>query len=92
LCFGGFFRLSSTTLVTAGAIAEFRARRRASVAASNPFFFGFFDLVTVAPLAALQNCAVCLPAVSFSLAAQDRSPCNLSGANSMPSSSNLIKS
>jgi hypothetical protein len=38
LCFGGRFRLSGITLVTAGAIPEFRAARRASVPLSNTFF------------------------------------------------------
>jgi hypothetical protein len=37
LCFDGRFRLSGITRVTAGAIPEFRAARRASVPLSNTF-------------------------------------------------------
>jgi hypothetical protein len=40
LCFGGRFRLSGMTRVTAGAIPEFRAARRASVPLSR-VLFGF---------------------------------------------------
>ncbi len=38
LCFGGRFRLSGMTRVTAGAIPDFRAARRASVPLSKIFF------------------------------------------------------
>ena len=38
LCFGGRLRLSGMTRVTAGAIPEFRAARRASVPLSKTFF------------------------------------------------------
>jgi hypothetical protein len=38
LCFGGCFRLSGITRVTAGAIPELRAARRASVPLSKIFF------------------------------------------------------
>jgi len=38
LCFGGRFRLSGMTRVTAGAIPEFRAARRVSVPLSKIFF------------------------------------------------------
>src|SRR5205814_7875738 len=38
LCFGGRFRISGMTRVTAGAIPEFRAARRASVPFSKIFF------------------------------------------------------
>ncbi len=38
LCFGGRFRISGMTRVTAGAIPEFRAARRASVPLSKIFF------------------------------------------------------
>jgi len=38
LCLGGRFRLSGITRVTAGAIPEFRAARRASVPLSKIFF------------------------------------------------------
>ena len=41
LCFGGRFRLSGITRVTAGAIPEFRAARRASVPLSRIFFLFF---------------------------------------------------
>jgi hypothetical protein len=37
LCFGGRFRLSGITRVTAGAIPDFRAARRASVPLSKTF-------------------------------------------------------
>lgn len=39
LCFGGRFRLSAMTRVTAGAIPDCRAARRASFPRSNTFFF-----------------------------------------------------
>ena len=39
LCFGGRFRLSAMTRVTAGAIPDWRAARRASFPRSNTFLF-----------------------------------------------------
>src|SRR4029077_21280574 len=42
LCFGGRLRLSGITRVAAGAMPEARARRRASLPASNRFFLRFF--------------------------------------------------
>ena len=46
LCFGGSFRLSGITRVTAGAIPELRAARRASVPLSKVFFrFRFIELL-----------------------------------------------
>lgn len=42
LCFGGRFRLSGITRVTAGAIPDLRATRRASFPTSMIFFFRFF--------------------------------------------------
>jgi hypothetical protein len=62
LCFGGFFRLSTTTFVTAGAIPEFRARRRASVAASNFFFFLFRDFPISNPISILAILRLVCPA------------------------------
>ena len=47
LCFGGRFRLSAMTRVTAGAIPDFRARRRASLPASSTNFFRFFILAAL---------------------------------------------
>lgn len=42
LCLGGRLRLSGITRVTAGAMAELRATRRASLPISMTFFFRFF--------------------------------------------------
>jgi hypothetical protein len=56
LCFGGRFRLSGMTRVTAGAIPEFRAARRASVPLSKILFrFRFISRIIRGKFPAQKN-------------------------------------
>ena len=54
LCFAGSFRLSGMTRVTAGAMPEFRAARRASVPLSKTFF-RFFILALGRKFSGIRN-------------------------------------